>query len=102
MQNYKFQMEQKWKDIRDSLKHLKSKLSSQVLALTIGDLDDMLHQGVKSYADIQEHVTKATGPLANITNQTLNSIHQSSKASRVDDGKSCLPYPSSLILSSHW
>lgn len=87
IQEYRFQIKQKWKRIEDHLKNIKTKLSPQVLSLTIGELDELLGQGIKTYLDVQEHITKSSGPLANITNQTLNSIHHTSKASRTDDGK---------------
>lgn len=86
MQDFDFQLKQKWKRIQDHLKSLKTKLSPQVLSLTIGELTELTTQGIKTYTDAQEYLTKSS-VLQNITNQTLNSIHQSTKASRTDDGK---------------
>lgn len=84
---FKFQQEEKRDQIRNHIANIKSKLSTALLDMKIGILKELAEQSMKSYEQVQEHVNSTSGPLANITNQTLNSISMSStKVSRTDDG----------------
>lgn len=84
---FKFQQEEKRDQIRNHIANIKSKLSSALLEMKIGILKELAEQSMKTYEQVQEHVNSTSGPLANITNQTLNSIIMSTtKASRTDDG----------------
>lgn len=89
LRDINFQQEQKWNRIRNNLKNIKAKLSPQVLGMTFGELAELYDQGCKNYDDVQAHINKNTGPLANITNTMLSVSHMSAKASsRTDDGES--------------
>lgn len=84
---FKFKQEEKRDQIRNHIENIKSKLSSALLEMKIGALKELAEQSMKSYEQVQEHINCTSGPLANITNQTLNSINISSaKVSRTDDG----------------
>lgn len=86
--DFKFKQEEQRDQIRNHIANLKSKLSSALLEMKIGTLKELLAaQSMKSYEQVQEHINTTSGPLANITNQTLNSISMTStKVSRTDDG----------------
>lgn len=57
--------------------------------MTFGELMELYDQGCNNYDDVQAHINKNTGPLANITNTMLSVSHMSAKAaSRTDDGES--------------
>lgn len=85
---FKFKQEEQRDQIRNHIANIKSKLSSAVLNLKIGMLKELADQSMTTYEQVQEYVNSTNGPLANITNQTLNSISMSSakKVSRTDDG----------------
>lgn len=85
---FKFKQEEQRDQIRNHIANIKSKLSSALLEMKIGILKELAEQSFKSYEQVQEHVNTTNGPLANITNQTLNSISMSTskKVSRTDDG----------------
>lgn len=85
---FKFKQEEQRDQIRNHIANIKSKLSSAVLDLKIGMLKELAEQAMTTYEQVQEHTNSTNGPLANITNQTLNSINISSakKISRTDDG----------------
>lgn len=84
---FKFKQEEERDQIRNHIANIKSKLSSAVLDLKIGMLKELAEQSMNTYEQVQEYVNSTNGPLANITNQTLNSINISSaKVSRTDDG----------------
>lgn len=85
---FKFKQEEQRDQIRNHISNIKSKLSSAVLDLKIGMLKELADQSINTYEQVQEYVNTTNGPMANITNQTLNSINMSSakKVSRTDDG----------------
>lgn len=84
---FNFQLEQKWDQIRSHIKNIKAKLPPQILAMTVGELQDLLKEGVKTYEQAQEVINRNNGPLSNITNSTLNGLSMSAKFSRQDDGR---------------
>lgn len=84
LSDFNFQQEQKWDQIRNQIKNIKAKLSPQILAMTVGELQDLFKDGVKTYEKAQEVMNRNNGPLTNITNTTLS---MSAKYSRQDDGK---------------
>lgn len=85
---FKMQQEEQRDQIRNHIANIKSKLSTALLDMKLGTLKELAEQSVISYQQVQDRLNSTTGPLANITNQTLNSISMStSKASRTDDGK---------------
>lgn len=87
LEEFKFQQEEKRDRILNHIANIRSKLSQTVLDMKIGMLKELAEQSMKTYEDVQEHVNTINGPLANITNQTLNSVSVSSKkVSRTDDG----------------
>lgn len=84
---FKFKQEEQRDQIRNHIANIKSKLSSAFLDIKIGVLKEWAEQSMKTYEQVQEHLNTTSGPLANITNQTLNSMNMSSaKVSRTDDG----------------
>lgn len=84
---FKFKQEDQRDQIRNRIANIKSKLSTALLEMKIGVLKELAEQSMKSYEQVQDHINTNSGPLANITNQTLNSISISSaKVSRTDDG----------------
>lgn len=84
---FKFKQEEQRDQIRNKIANIRSKLTSAFLEMKIGTLKDLVEQSMKTYEQVQEHINSTSGPLANITNQTLNSISMSSaKVSRTDDG----------------
>lgn len=102
LSDFNFKQEQKWGQIRNHIKNIKARLSPEILAMTIGEMQDLLKQGIKTYEQAEEITSKNSAPLKNITNKTLNSyIHMSAKASKTDDGKSLILF--FLYLSnSYW
>ncbi|XP_055315133.1 borealin isoform X2 [Sitodiplosis mosellana] len=86
---FKFKQEEQRDQIRNRIANIKSKLSTALLEMKIGVLKELTEQSMKSYEQVQDHINTNSGPLANITNQTLNSISMSSaKVSKTDDGDS--------------
>lgn len=84
---FKFKQEEQRDQIRNRIANIKSKLSPALLEMKIGVLKELAEQSMKSYEQVQDHISTNSGPLANITNQTINSISMSSaKVSRTDDG----------------
>lgn len=87
LEEFKFHQEEKRDQILNHIANIKSKLSSAILNMKIGALKELAEDSIKTYEQVQEHVNSVNGPLANITNQTLNSISMSTKkVSRTDDG----------------
>lgn len=87
--DFKFKQEEQRDQLRNHIANIKSKLSSAVLDLKIGMLKELSEQSMTTYEQVQEYVNSTNGPLANITNQTLNSINitaSAKKVSRTDDG----------------
>lgn len=88
--DFTFKQEQKQALIRNHINNIKSKLSAAILNMKIGHLKELLEQQtIKSYDQLQEHMNTTSGPLANITNQTLNCMNTTSsgKISKTDDGR---------------
>ncbi|XP_031619827.1 borealin isoform X2 [Contarinia nasturtii] len=87
---FKFKQEEQRDQIRNHIANIKSKLSAAFLELKMGALKELAEQSIKTYEEVQKHINMTSGPLANITNQTLNSISVASvkKLSRTDDGDS--------------
>lgn len=84
---FKFKQEEQRDQIRNHIANIRSKLSEAFLELKMGVLKELAEQSIKTYEEVQNHINKTSGPLANITNQTLNSISMSvKKLSRTDDG----------------
>lgn len=90
--DFTFKQEQKRDQIRNHINNIKSKLPANILALKIGYLRELLEQSLSTYDQVQEQMNSNMGVLANITNQTLNTLNitASAKVSRTDDGKRCI------------
>lgn len=91
LDDFKLSHQQKWDQIRNHIKNIRSKLSDEVLSMTMNEMDDLLqNHAVKNYAQAQGFQSRYNNPLLNITNTTMNSILCNSvrKTSRTDDGKS--------------
>lgn len=87
LEEFKFHQEEKRDQILNHIANIKSKLSSAILNMKIGTLKELAEESMNTYEQVQEHVNSVNGPLANITNQTLNSVSMSTKKiSRTDDG----------------
>lgn len=91
LDDFKLSHQQKWDQIRNHIKNIRSKLSDEVLSMTMNEMDDLLqNHAVKNYAQAQGFQSRHNNPLLNITNTTMNSILCNSvrKTSRTDDGDS--------------
>lgn len=87
--DFTFKQEQKRDQIRNHIINVRSKMPANILTMKMGFLKELLEQSVYTYDQVQEQMNSNMGVLANITNQTLNTINitASAKVSRTDDGK---------------
>lgn len=87
--DFKFAQEQKRDKILNQIANIKSKLPAVILDMKLGYLQTLFEQSFNTYEQVRDHMNATNGALANITNQTLNSISISSmkKSTRTDDGK---------------
>lgn len=92
--DFKFKQEQNRDNILNHILNIRSKLPAAILEMKIGHLQNLFEQSLKTYEQVRDHMNTTNGALANITNQTLNSISMASakKVSRTDDGEYLRPF----------
>lgn len=81
----------KWGTIQRSIQNLRSKLPQHILNMTVGEMEELLNQGVKTFDQVNEIYSQAGASAANLTHaHTINASVFNSSArpvSRTDDGK---------------
>lgn len=102
--DFTFKQEQKRDQIRNHINNIRSKMPANILTMKMGYLKELLEQSVCTYDQVQEQVNANMGVLANITNQTINTMNitASAKVSRTDDGKMNKPKHISCTNSGYW
>lgn len=79
LEEFKFQQEEKRDQILNHIANIRSKLSQSVRDMKIGMLKELAKESMNTYEQVQEHINTINGPLANMPNQTLNSVSMSTK-----------------------